>query len=212
MFAAPPDQSLEWSDAGVEGAHRFLKRLWRTVYQHVQKGVVPALNANEMDDASRDLRRKTHETIGKTTDDIARRYTFNTAIAAIMELLNTVQKLDAQSGQSLAVEREALSAIVLLLAPIVPHISEALWQALGHSDVVNAAWPTVDETALTRSSLELMIQVNGKLRGKISVAVDADNATVEQAALANSNVQQILNGQAPKKVIVVKSRLVNIVV
>ncbi|MEN9430524.1 MAG: hypothetical protein RJA86_1383, partial [Pseudomonadota bacterium] len=212
MFAAPPDQSLEWSDAGVEGAHRFLKRLWRTVYQHVQKGVVPALNANAMDDASRDLRRKTHETIGKTTDDIARRYTFNTAIAAIMELLNTVQKLDAQSGQSLAVEREALSAIVLLLAPIVPHISEALWQALGHSDVVNAAWPTVDETALTRSSLELMIQVNGKLRGKISVAVDADNATVEQAALANSNVQQILNGQAPKKVIVVKSRLVNIVV
>jgi leucyl-tRNA synthetase len=212
MFAAPPDQSLEWSDAGVEGAHRFLKRLWRTVYQHVQKGVVPALNANEMDDASRDLRRKTHETIGKTTDDIARRYTFNTAIAAIMELLNTVQKLDAQSGQSLAVEREALSAIVLLLAPIVPHISEALWQALGHSDVVNAAWPTVDETALTRSSLELMIQVNGKLRGKISVAVDADNATVEQAALANSNIQQILNGQAPKKVIVVKGRLVNIVV
>jgi len=212
MFAAPPDQSLEWSDAGVEGAHRFLKRLWRTVYQHVQKGVVPALNANDMDEASRDLRRKTHETIGKTTDDIARRYTFNTAIAAIMELLNTVQKLDAQSGQALAVEREALSAIVLLLAPIVPHISEALWQALGHSDVVNAAWPTVDETALTRSSLELMIQVNGKLRGKISVAVDADNATVEQAALANSNIQQILNGQAPKKVIVVKGRLVNIVV
>ena len=212
MFAAPPDQSLEWSDAGVEGAHRFLKRLWRTVYQHVQKGVIPALNANDMDDASRDLRRKTHETIGKTTDDIARRYTFNTAIAAIMELLNTVQKLDAQSGQTLAVEREALSAIVLLLAPIVPHISEALWQALGHSDVVNTAWPTVDETALTRSSLELMIQVNGKLRGKISVAVDADNSTVEQAALANSNIQQLLNGQAPKKVIVVKGRLVNIVV
>jgi leucyl-tRNA synthetase len=132
MFAAPPDQSLEWSDAGVEGAHRFLKRLWRSVYLHTQKGTVPALDLTQLDNTSRDLRRKTHETIGKTTDDIARRYTFNTAIAAIMELLNTVQKLDAQSGQSLAVEREALEAVVLILSPIVPHISDALWQALGH--------------------------------------------------------------------------------
>ena len=211
MFASPPDQSLEWSDAGVEGAHRFLKRLWRSVYLHQQKGFIPALDVANLDNNSRDLRRKTHETIGKTTDDIARRFTFNTAIAAIMELLNSVQKLDAKEGQALAVEREALEAAILILSPIVPHIAEKLWQSLGHSDIVNAAWPTVDQNALTRSSIELMIQVNGKLRGKIEVAVDADNATVEQLALAKPEIQRFLE-TPPKKVIVVKAKLVNIVV
>ena len=211
MFASPPDQSLEWSDAGVEGAHRFLKRLWRSVYLHSQKGAVPTLDTANLDNNSRDLRRKTHETIGKTTDDIARRFTFNTAIAAIMELLNSVQKLDAKEGQALAVEREALEAAILILSPIVPHIAEKLWQSLGHSDIVNAAWPTVDQNALTRSSIELMIQVNGKLRGKIEVAVDADNATVEQLALAKPEIQRFLE-TPPKKVIVVKGKLVNIVV
>lgn len=211
MFASPPDQSLEWSDAGVEGAHRFLKRLWRSVYLHQQKGFIPALDVANLDNNSRDLRRKTHETIGKTTDDIARRFTFNTAIAAIMELLNSVQKLDAKEGQTLAVEREALEAAILILSPIVPHIAEKLWQSLGHSDIVNAAWPTVDQNALTRSSIELMIQVNGKLRGKIEVAVDADNATVEQLALAKPEIQRFLE-TPPKKVIVVKGKLVNIVV
>lgn len=211
MFASPPDQSLEWSDAGVEGAHRFLKRLWRSVYLHQQKGFIPALDVANLDNNSRDLRRKTHETIGKTTDDIARRFTFNTAIAAIMELLNSVQKLDAKEGQALAVESEALEAAILILSPIVPHIAEKLWQSLGHSDIVNAAWPTVDPNALTRSSIELMIQVNGKLRGKIEVAVDADNATVEQLALAKPEIQRFLD-TPPKKVIVVKGKLVNIVV
>ena len=211
MFASPPDQSLEWSDAGVEGAHRFLKRLWRSVYLHQQKGFIPALDVANLDNNSRDLRRKTHETIGKTTDDIARRFTFNTAIAAIMELLNSVQKLDAKEGQALAVEREALEAAILILSPIVPHIAEKLWQSLGHSDIVNAAWPTVDQNALTRSSIELMIQVNGKLRSKIEVAVDADNATVEQLALAKPEIQRFLE-TPPKKVIVVKGKLVNIVV
>lgn len=211
MFASPPDQSLEWSDAGVEGAHRFLKRLWRSVYLHTQKGTVPTLDAASLDNNSRDLRRKTHETIGKTTDDIARRFTFNTAIAAIMELLNSVQKLDAQDGQALAVEREALEAITLILSPIVPHIAESLWQALGHHDIVNAAWPTVDASALTRSSIELMIQVNGKLRGKIEVAVDADNTSIEQAALNTPDIQRFLT-TPPKKVIVVKGKLVSIVV
>jgi leucyl-tRNA synthetase len=211
MFAAPPDQSLEWSDAGVEGAHRFLKRLWRSVYLYTQKGAVPALEVAHLDNNSRDLRRKTHETIGKTTDDIARRFTFNTAIAATMELLNSVQKYEAKDGQALAVEREALEAVVLILSPIVPHIAESLWQALGHKDIVNAAWPSVDANALTRASLELMIQINGKLRGKIEVAVDADNATIEQAALANPDIQRFLS-TPPKKVIVVKGKLVSIVV
>lgn len=211
MFASPPDQSLEWSDAGVEGSHRFLKRLWRSVYLHSQKGAVPTLDTANLDNNSRDLRRKTHETIGKTTDDIARRFTFNTAIAAIMELLNSVQKLDAKEGQALAVEREALEAATLILSPIVPHIAESLWQALGHSDIVNAAWPTVDPSALTRSSIELMIQINGKLRGKIEVAVDADNASIEQAALNNPDIQRFLT-TPPKKMIVVKGKLVSIVV
>ncbi|HEX5277357.1 MAG TPA: leucine--tRNA ligase [Fluviicoccus sp.] len=212
MFAAPPDQSLEWSDAGVEGAHRFLKRLWKAVHTHVQKGVAPALNAAELDDNSRDLRRKTHETIAKITDDYARRLTFNTAVAAVMELLNSIQKFEAADGQALAVERESLETAVLLLAPIVPHISHALWQALGHDDVVNAAWPVVDANALVRNTLELVVQVNGKLRGKIQAAADADNATIEQLALANPDVQRFLNGQTPKKVIVVKGKLVSVVV
>jgi leucyl-tRNA synthetase len=212
MFAAPPDQSLEWSDAGVEGAHRFLKRLWKAVHTHVQKGAAPALNVAELDDSSRDLRRKTHETIAKITDDYARRLTFNTAVAAVMELLNSIQKFEAADGQALAVERESLETAVLLLAPIVPHISHALWQALGHEDVVNAAWPVVDANALVRNTLELVVQVNGKLRGKIQVAADADNATIEQLALANPDVQRFLNGQTPKKVIVVKGKLVSVVV
>ncbi len=212
MFAAPPDQSLEWSDAGVEGAHRFLKRLWKAVHTHVQKGAAPALNAAELDDSSRDLRRKTHETIAKITDDYARRLTFNTAVAAVMELLNSIQKFEAADGQALAVERESLETAVLLLAPIVPHITHALWQALGHEDVVNAAWPSVDANALVRNTLELVVQVNGKLRGKIQAAADADNATIEQLALANPDVQRFLNGQTPKKVIVVKGKLVSVVV
>ncbi|WP_242610280.1 leucine--tRNA ligase [Fluviicoccus keumensis] len=212
MFAAPPDQSLEWSDAGVEGAHRFLKRLWKAVHSHVQKGAAPTLNVAELDDNSRDLRRKTHETIAKITDDYARRLTFNTAVAAVMELLNSIQKFEAANGQALAVERESLETAVLLLAPIVPHISHALWQALGHEDVVNAAWPVVDANALVRNTLELVVQVNGKLRGKIQAAADADNATIEQLALANPDVQRFLNGQTPKKVIVVKGKLVSVVV
>jgi leucyl-tRNA synthetase len=211
MFAAPPDQSLEWSDAGVEGAHRFLKRLWRSVYLHTQKGTVPALDLTQLDNTSRDLRRKTHETIAKTSDDIARRYAFNTAIAAIMELLNAIQKLDAKDGQALAVEREALETVVLVLSPMVPHICDALWQALGHTDVVNTAWPMVDESALIRASIELVIQINGKVRGKIEVAADADNDTIQQTALACDDIQRFLTAP-PKKVIVVKGKLVSIVV
>ncbi len=212
MFAAPPDQSLEWSDAGVEGAHRFLKRLWKTVHTHLAKGAAPELDASALDNASRDLRRKTHETIAKITDDYGRRLTFNTAVAAVMELLNSIQKLDAKDGQALAVERESLEAAVLLLSPIVPHAAHALWQALGHDDVVNAAWPIVDPQALVRNTLTLVVQVNGKVRGQIEVAADADNAIIEQAALANADVQRFINGQTPKKVIVVKGKLVSVVV
>lgn len=213
MFAAPPEQSLEWSDTGVEGANRFLRRLWKLVHAHLAKGAVAALDTSALRADEKTLRRKTHETIAKVSDDYGRRLTFNTAIAAVMELLNAVQKLDAAAAQALAVEREALHNAVLLLAPIVPHIAHALLQALGNEQgLLTARWPAVDDSALTRDALTLMIQVNGKLRGQIEVAVDADNASIEAAALASPDAQRFLNGAAPKKVIVVRQKLVNIVV
>ena len=213
MFAAPPEQSLEWSDAGVEGANRFLRRLWKLVHGHLAKGTAPTLDTGALSADEKALRRKLHETIAKVGDDYGRRLTFNTAIAAVMELLNAVQKLDTQQGQALAVEREALHSAVILLAPIVPHISHALLQAFGTADgLLNARWPEVDASALARDSLTLMIQVNGKLRGQIEVAPDADNASIEAAALANADAQRTIAGAPVKKVIVVKQKLVNIVV
>ncbi|MFP5440474.1 MAG: leucine--tRNA ligase [Gammaproteobacteria bacterium] len=213
MFAAPPDASLEWSDAGVEGAQRFLKRLWKMVGDHVAQGATPALDIAALDDAARDLRRKTHETIAKVSDDIARRYTFNTAIAAVMELANAVQKFQPQSPAGRAVVQEALEAMVLSLAPIVPHITEALWRELGHDGaLVDTAWPRADESALVRSMLEIVVQVNGKLRGKLNVAADIAKDALEKLALADDNVQKFMEGKPAKKVIVVPGKLVNIVV
>ncbi|MFP5383491.1 MAG: leucine--tRNA ligase [Gammaproteobacteria bacterium] len=213
MFAAPPDASLEWSDAGVEGAQRFLKRLWKMVGDHVAQGSAPALDVATLGDAARDLRRKTHETIAKVSDDISRRYTFNTAIAAVMELANAVQKFQPATVQDRAVVQEALEAMVLSLAPIVPHITDALWQALGHDkQVIDTAWPKADEAALVRSTLEIVLQVNGKLRGKLNVAADTARDVLEKLALADDNVQKFMDGKPPKKVIVVPGKLVNVVV
>jgi leucyl-tRNA synthetase len=213
MFAAPPEQSLEWSDSGVEGAHRFLKRLWKLVHQHAQSGAVPALDAAALDTAQRDLRRKTHETIAKVSDDYNRRLTFNTAIAAVMELSNEIGKAADRSGQSLAVEREALQAAVLLLAPIVPHICHTLWQELGHAEpLLQAAWPTVDSAALQRSTIELAVQVNGKVRGKIEVAVDADNDAIIAFALAQENIQKFVAGKTLAMSKVVPGKLVTFAV
>ena len=213
MFAAPPEQSMEWSDSGVEGAHRFLRRLWKSLHGHLAAGTPDTLDADNLNDAQRDLRRKTHETISKVSDDYGRRQTFNTAIAAVMELMNDVSKLaDRSTGQGLAVEREALSAAILLLAPIVPHISHSLWQALGHSDIpLDAPWPSVDEAALKRSSIEIVVQVNGKVRDKVQAPVDAERADVEALALAQHNVQRFIEGATVRKVIVVPNKLVNIV-
>ncbi|XKH58926.1 leucine--tRNA ligase [Halomonas sediminis] len=217
MFAAPPEQSLEWSDSGVEGAHRFLKRLWRQVFEHLEAGEPVALDTTVLDDDQKALRRKTHETLKKAGDDIGRRTTFNTAIAAVMELSNALGRFqnesDAANPQSLAISREALEACVLLLAPITPHTCHALWQALGHSEpAIDAAWPAVDEAALTRDTLELVVQVNGKLRARIEVPADADKATVEEMAMSQENVQRHLEGKTVRKVIVVPGKLVNIVV
>ncbi|MFZ5467475.1 MAG: leucine--tRNA ligase [Pseudomonadota bacterium] len=211
MFAAPPEQMLEWSDAGVEGANRFLRRLWRMVGEHVAQGAAPAVDKALLADAQKAARRKLHETIQKITDDIGRRQTFNTAIAAVMELLNEIGKLD-DAEQSRAVRQEALEATVLMLSPIVPHIAETLWNALGHEGLVaTAAWPVVDQDALVRDAITLAVQVNGKLRGQVEVPVDASREAIEQAALADANVRHFLEGKSVKKVIVVPGRLINLV-
>jgi leucyl-tRNA synthetase len=212
MFAAPPEQTLEWSNEGVAGAHRFLRKLWTMVQTHIAEDSNVQLDAANHSQAQRDLRRKTHETIAKVNDDYGRRNTFNTAIAAVMELLNEVGKLSGTEPQTLAVRHEALNSAVLLLSPIAPHICHSLWNLLGHSDsVANARWPSVDESALVRSSIEMVVQVNGKVRGKIQLAADASKQTAEAMALEDSNVQRFIDGVTIRKIIVVPGRLVNIV-
>src|SRR5690554_2051554 len=212
MFAAPPEQSLEWSDSGVEGAHRFLKRLWRMVNEHAASGDVPALDADSLNADQKALRLKTHETIAKVSDDISRRLTFNTAIAAVMELLNEVGRLGDDEPQSRAVRQEALDTAVRVLAPIVPHICHKLWQVLGHSEpVVDASWPVADESAMVRSEIEVVLQVNGKVRAKATVPADISKPDLEKLALENENVQRFVEGNTVRKVIVVPGKLVNVV-
>ena len=212
MFAAPPEQTLEWSNEGVAGAHRFLRKLWTMVQSHIAEDFNIQLDSDNHTEAQRDLRRKTHETIAKVNDDYGRRNTFNTAIAAVMELLNEVGKLSDNEPQTLAVRHEALTSAILLLSPIVPHICHSLWSLLGHTDAVaNASWPKLDESALVRSSIEMVVQVNGKVRGKIQVAADAPKEAVETQALDDSNVQRFTDGVTIRKIIVVPGRLVNIV-
>jgi leucyl-tRNA synthetase len=213
MFAAPPELTLEWSEAGVEGSQRFLKRLWKAVAEHVNQGAVPALDRTALDAEQRALRCHIHETIAKVSDDIGRRYTFNTAIAAVMELLNAVTRSGDSAPQDRAVKQEAYAAITLLLSPIVPHIAESLWNALGHSgSVLRARWPAPDPEALKRDSLELVVQVNGKLRGRITVPAGAGQAQLEQAALNEPSVQPFVQGKTVRKIVVVQGRLVNVVV
>ena len=213
MFAAPPEMTLEWNDAGVDGAQRFLKRLWKLMANHANRDDAPPLDAGRLDDAQRALRNQVHQTIVKVGDDVGRRYTFNTAIAANMELVNALYKFEDESPQGRAVMQEALEAVTLMLAPIVPHITHAMWHALGHADaVLDQPWPVADESALVRDTVELVVQVNGKLRGRIKVAADASKEETEQAALAEENVQRFVAGKEVKKIVVVPGRLVNVVV
>jgi len=215
-FAAPPEQSLEWSDSGVEGAHRFLNRVWRLVHQHVEQapGLVAACRSNDgLTKEQKALRLKLHETLQKVSDDIGRRLQFNTAIAACMELLNSLSKFEDDSAQGRAVMQEALELLVLMLSPMVPHITQTLWQTLGQPGLVlNVTWPKVDDSALVKDEIELMVQVNGKLRGKISVAKDADQASILALAKAEESVVKYVEGFELVKEIVVPGRLVNLVV
>ena len=213
MFAAPPEQSLEWSDTGVEGANKFLRRLWKLTIRHLGEGPVSPLDKSALNDKQKELRFKTHETLKKVSDDFGRRLTFNTAIAATMELTNAIGKLETRGEQDRAVIREAIESIVLMLAPITPHICQTLWQKLGHdSAVIDAQWPAVDEDALVQSTIQMVVQVNGKVRGKIDVATDAAKDAIEAIALGNENVQKFTEGKTIRKVIVVPGKLVSVVV
>lgn len=211
MFAAPPDQSLEWSDAGVEGAHRFLKRVWRLATGFLEKGHAAAtIDMSNVSKPAQDLRRKTHETIQKVGDDIERRHAFNTAIAAQMELLNSINKFEAQDDNDVAVERDAIVTLLTLLAPFAPHLSQTLLAEFG-IELTSALFPSVDTSALTRNTQTIVVQVNGKLRGKLEVAVDISKDDILAQAKALPEVQQFLTGPT-KKEIVIPNKLVNLVV
>lgn len=213
MSTAPPEMSLEWSDEGVQGAFRFLKRLWNSIYEHVSAGDAVTLEPKSLDGEQRALRRKTHQTIQKVNDDIGRRYKFNTAIAAAMELLNAIKRFDDSSAAGRSVVQEALDAIVLVLSPVIPHVCHELWHALGHESApVNEGWPVFDESALAQDTIEIVVQVNGKLRGRILVAVDADSDSISAQALADENVKRFVADKTVRKTIVVPGRLVNVVV
>lgn len=214
MFAAPPEQSLEWSDSGVEGSYRFLKRLWRQVFLHVESSSVnTTLDKASLTEPQKAIRRQLHLALKKAKDDYGRRYTFNTVIAANMELVNSLSKFTDDSDNGQAIKQEVLESILLMLSPITPHVCQQLWLELGHeSDIVSASWPEVDASALEQDSIKIMIQVNGKLRGDIAVAASASKDEIETMALADENIIRFIAGQAVKKVIVVPKRLVNIVV
>jgi leucyl-tRNA synthetase len=214
MFASPPEMSLDWSENGVEGMARFVRKLWREVREHVMGAKPSALDVASLDAAQKTFRRKLHETIAKVGDDYARRYTFNTAIAAVMELMNALAKLEGDGPNARALRQEALDAVVLLLNPITPHLAHALRQALGHGEalVEDVAFPKADPAALARDVVTLAVQVNGKLRSTIDVATTADKDGIVAQALADATVQKFIAGQAVRKTILVPGKIVNIVV
>ena len=215
MFAAPPELSLEWSDDGVAGAHRFLKRLHTLVTEHVGQGnhlTSHMLELDALSDSARDLYRKLHETVAKVSDDIGRRYHFNTAIAAVMELTNSAIKFNATTESDWQVLSEVIETLVILLSPITPHIAQHLWSQLGNDgSLIDTNWPTVREDALTRDTVTLIVQVNGKLRGRIQVATDADDETVMRMAREEPSVAKFLGGMIEKKAIVVPQKIINLV-
>ncbi|MDF1828784.1 leucine--tRNA ligase [Cycloclasticus pugetii] len=213
MFAAPPEQSLEWSDSAVEGSFRFIRRLWRQVKEHVDGGLISGYTVDQLSSEDKVLRRQVHETLNKVNDDYGRRLTFNTAIAANMELLNSVSKFKAETDASRALLQEALESIVLMLSPIIPHVCDQMWQALGHQDpLIDVTWPEFDETALVLDEVQMVVQVNGKLRAKLMVAADASKESIEKLALSEDNVNKFIDGKPVRKVIIVPKRLVNIVI
>ncbi|MDR6994033.1 leucyl-tRNA synthetase [Aeromonas salmonicida] len=211
MFASPAEMTLEWSDSGVEGAQRFLRRLWRLTFEHVSAGAVPALDVAVLTSEQKAVRRELHKTIAKVSDDVGRRQTFNTAIAAIMELMNNLAKLGTDE-QDRALMQEALEAVVVMLSPITPHIGFELWKMLGKGDDVDhAVWPVADEAAMVETEKLVVVQINGKMRGKLTVPAEISQADVEKLAMADASVQKFTDGLTVRKVIYVPGKLLNIV-
>ncbi|NQY51326.1 MAG: leucine--tRNA ligase, partial [Piscirickettsiaceae bacterium] len=214
MFAAPPEQSLEWSDKAAAGANRFLKRLWRMTHKHIEKGRVTVPDdVNTLTQSLQKIRRQSFKTLEKVTDDIGRRHTFNTAIAAVMKLINKILKINDDSEQAQFVMQETIEMVVLMLAPITPHICHELWKILGHDDaIVNANWPKINVFTSSQGDIDIMVQVNGKLRSKISVFPNSDDVTIKMLALAKEGVLRLTQGKKINRIILVPKRLVNIVV
>ena len=213
MSNVPPEHTFEWSNEGVEGAFRFLKKLWKLVHAHVEGGPAAKADVASLDATQRELRRQVHQTLFKVGDDIGRRRMFNTAIAAVMELYNSLARFGDSSPQGRAVMQEALDIVVLIMSPIVPHAAQAMWRALGHASlVVDERWPEADPAALVKDTAEIVVQVNGKLRGRVQVPVGADAAAAREAALADPAVAKFVAGQPVRKFVYVPGKLVNVVV
>jgi leucyl-tRNA synthetase len=213
MSNVPPDDTFLWSDEGVEGAFRFMKRVWKLVHAHVESGAAGGLDRPALDRPQRELRRKVHETLAKVGDDIGRRRMFNTAIAAVMELYHSLAGFQDRSPQGRAVMQEALDLVAVMLSPIVPHAAQAMWRALGHASLlVDERWPEPDAAARVKDTIEIVAQVNGKLRARISVPAAADESTVRETALADPGVAKFVAGQPVRKFIYVPGKLVNVVV
>ena len=212
MFAAPPEQSLEWSDSGVEGANRFLKRLWKTVYDHLAKGKIEPYKEGDLTPQTKNLRFELHQTIEKITDDIQRRHSFNTAISSVMELMNTFAKVEGEDDLNLSVKQEVIQNVILLLNPFVPHICHALWSEVFNTSIDQESWPIADPKALIKNEYAMVIQVNGKLRGNMLVSADLKQKDIERKALENEDVKRFTdNENSIKKIIFVPKKLINIV-
>lgn len=213
MFAAPPELTLEWQESSVEGANRFVRRVWRLVHEHSQKGTAAALDITTLTAEQKDLRRDLHKTIAKVTDDIGRRYAFNTAIAAIMEFMNKLTRAPQETEQDRALMQESLDAIVRMLSPIIPHACFEMWKALGHNEDIDfSAWPVADEKAMVDDTKLVVVQVNGKVRGRITVPADATQEFVQEMASQEYSVTKYLEGVTIRKVIYVPGKLLNLVV
>ncbi|EPE4170875.1 leucine--tRNA ligase [Yersinia enterocolitica] len=213
MFASPAEMTLEWQESGVEGANRFLKRVWRLAYDHTAKGATAPLDVANLTEEQKSLRRDLHKTIAKVTDDVGRRQTFNTAIAAVMELMNKLGRAPQETEQDRALLQEALLAVVRMLYPFTPHVCFSLWQALGgEGDIDTAPWPIADEQAMVEDSKLVVVQVNGKVRGRITVPADATEQQVRERAGQEHLVAKYLDGVTVRKVIYVPGKLLNLVV
>jgi leucyl-tRNA synthetase len=214
LFAAPPTQDLEWSDSGLEGAHRFINKVYRLVRSFIKDkennaiGTLDTLNKQQ-----KDIRFKTHQTLNKITDDMQRRHLFNTVIAALMELSNTLSKFNDTTDTTMAIRQESINILLKTLSPIAPHLCHHLWQELGNTEaIINESWPSIDKSALNQEEVQIIVQVNGKLRTKLMLTANADKAQVETQALADEKVAKFTDGKTIIKVIVVPNKLINIVV